>query len=173
MQISKDALLPRASEIQMLENAHDGLEKNNSADNNKADDGMSVNGVIEIVKVVAYANSERHAADHHDEGEDLDRHVDGEDLVAQVRVAEEGDLLYGEVDGGGAEREEYDECDGHDAGVGVAFAVEDFEGVEVTLLHVGQGVVLLVTLCSEDHFWGKGQHERRQREGMELHHGGY
>jgi len=127
MQISKNALLPRASEIQMLEDPHDGLEKNDSADNNKADDGMGVDGVIEVVKVVADTDPESHAADHHDEGEDLDRHVDGEDLVAQVRVAEEGDLLYGEVDGGGAEREEYDECDGHDAGVGVAFAVEDLE----------------------------------------------
>jgi len=173
MQISKNTLLPRASEIQMLEDPHDGLEKNDSADNNKADDGMGVDRVIEVVKVVADADPERHAADHHDEGEDLDRHVDSEDLVAQVRVAEEGDLLYGEVDGGGAEREEYDERDGHDAGVGVAFAVEDFEGVEVTLLHRGLGIELLVTLCSEDHFWGKGQHERRQREGMELHHGGY
>ena len=116
-------------EVPVLQDTEDRLEQKDGADNEQTQDDVSVDRIREVAQVAGDLDTKSEAADHHDEADGLDRRVDGGDFLDEVGVAQPRDARDGEVDGDGAERVEHDKHDGHDAGVGIALAVEDLERV--------------------------------------------
>lgn len=60
---------------------------------------MGADGVVDVAQELGDSDAKGHAANHHDEGEELNRDVHGHDLVLEVGVSQIGDLVDGEADG--------------------------------------------------------------------------
>jgi len=134
MHIPKRTSLPMLLEIKMLQYPHSRLHKYNNRRDKQPNYNMRMYRIAEQAEVVRNPNTQRHAANQHDQPNGLDGRMHGRNLFCQIRILQERYAVYGQVDGYGAEGEEDDEDDGHDAGVCVSLAGEDLVGIIASLL---------------------------------------
>jgi len=134
MNVGEDALTACFLEMSMLEDAHDGLQGENGAHDEEADDHVGRYSVVEVAQVMSESDTESHGADHHDRGKHLDGDVYRHDLLLQIRVFQVRNVLDRQVDRDGTERVKDDEYDRHYAGMGISFSVEDLVRVKISFL---------------------------------------
>ena len=70
----------------VLEETRDGLEDDDSADDNETNDHMGTHRMVEVVYVVTDSDPQGHAADHHNEAYHLDRGVHYHCLIHKITI---------------------------------------------------------------------------------------
>jgi hypothetical protein len=132
MHVGKNALATRPLEVHVLQRAQDGLEDDDCAADDEANDRVRIAGLggkREVVEVEGHADAKRHASQHHQDAEYLDGRMDGHDFAPQVRVGQKRDPVDWQVDRDGSQRKKDDEGDGHDASVSISYPLQDLERV--------------------------------------------
>ncbi|KFZ14394.1 hypothetical protein V501_03267 [Pseudogymnoascus sp. VKM F-4519 (FW-2642)] len=65
MQVGEDALVPSLLKMSVLKDTHDGLEDDNGANDDEANDHMGMHRVPKVVEILTDSNPKGHSADHH------------------------------------------------------------------------------------------------------------
>lgn len=151
MQVGEDALVPSLLKMPVLEDPHDGLEDDDGANNEDADDHMGMRRVLEVAQIVTDSDPEGHAANHHDEGCRLDRDVHRHDLILKASILQVRNAFDGQMDGDCAKGIKDDENNRHDEGMRVSFPIEGFEGIRTLPLMYVFCIELAMDLLAKDY----------------------